>query len=1135
MNDHLPETFQNEFHQIMIDQRATELSDFLVNNFQYQVDDLNSLLSDFPSLERLGGLVASFLHSLVDVSISPESYEDLILAIRIMISESNKIKQASVQSYMSLDNIKSMTSLQNLDASLQNLSSNAPLSPRTTIDRQKLHNLEAKVQDLTIKNIDLAKENQEKSNENNKLFLEKEQLIEKNKERINRRDAEITKLQNIITDLKDQIDQQKEKQQFSNLYKENDQLAIDGLNQQIDDLTKHVDELKENILKKKNKILDLNSNYKKSMVELEGSKLTIEKLNAEIEILSQNKNDKMVENLNDFINKLTIILSEKELKSLNLAQDRKIACKLAKQLLSLNEELEDRLKMAEEDKFAHLSQIKDLNTQIKKILQENEEINKLYNTTKNEYKLFAEKVRRLETELEIDITNDQIEKILEKITKLKQSQISNATPQNEGNQSDITINPDSIRDLHKVICALCNYIYQLLNGSEDDVLPLICQSEPIFKDEYLKLTIIDSIESIMAQIPQPRLEGELEGQNEPTLLDRIFGSAESINQIIDEFAQDEKTVEYAAVAALCSANSNLRSMMESTAQQLSDLHSMLPNDYRRGDVIDSIGLFLHDTQDIFHSIFEVIQSSKYFNSTEIQFRPLMIEFIDRVGKIICDLDNEIRPAINYHGPFDGLPIATVNFITNLKEENNTISAIHAGSNFEGNYLENSIDIQISTMQEIENTKREQELIIDRLEEEKQLLQKQLDEEINELNELQVDYNMQKSKIDGLMSDYEKLLKEKKYYQELAEKRKKRFDERKQAIIKNEKEIYEDRIKRINAKFTIEKNSYNKDISNLHIRVKKLKESYINLQKLYDERIENQDITIRELIDKIKHSEESFKKQFAEKDSLHKEEIEKLEEISKKEIQNAINSSPIKSITTNTNMNTSVITFSTPKTPKTPSTPFTPVTPSNISLTPVTPGRTPDGDRFLAQLGRVLSKYYPFAEIGINLWTRSMVLSSLSTVIKKVNELDPKANHSSVTPTKSTNNTNNSSNTSNCVVQGTLKETRAWQAWANNIALHSKLVNVTNADDLRTAISDIVLGTTARTHLVRSMQSLRAQKKILVAFANDVPAVTKSEKKHEVTLNDIQFTIRCTLALRKMRTKPSRASLPRGTIKPANFH
>ena len=1025
---------------------------------------LVDFFQDYPSMSELCKKTMELIQSIT----KDENVLDQIdLALRILTYETHVITQSNAHTEISMTNIKSLTSLRNFEG--------VPSSPRgiQIHENQEMELLSIDLKNAKKKIDDLMTESKEQKKENKELLAQIENIKEEAAKVSEQFEKDKVQFATEIENLKDNIEQLNEELSYAKLENNRKNAFIKKENEEHEKTIAEMETTIAELVKKKKEL-----------------RTEIKKLKKEL--LTKNDKEDNLDNLDNFLKKY--VQNEKMLdEMLNDNERLGKLVNIINHLFQYNDAVFNMLSDAEKQNKEKDDQIYDLEDEIEQLKSDYSSKQNSVNSLNDEIKTLQEKIAEMgeENEKLKETANEKVilqKDDIEKKTAVPAPQIPQTNPIDE-------------EYLHKLECAigsLARYLIQLLNG-DGEALPLIFQSGPLLEDINVRDSAIECINDLVSQID---ILSSSENNQDNSLLEKLFSSPESTEKIVEELVKKDTVPEYLAVVALSQANSNMKNELTKIIQQLTYFQSLLPNDYRNNDnILKSIQDYLLNTQVIFHSIFDCITTSKYFHSRENSFMPLILEFISKVKKLVQAMDNELRPQLGNGGDLHELPSEAANLIEQMKssigEMKDTINDLNSKLEAPIPNLDNLnsfINTPASSNSQLENNTSLPSFETEHSET-TTIYQTQLIKLGNKnkklkfaIDDLEKQHQLSENKIKILQSQRDE-------YKALAEKRKERFAKRKEFIIRSEQNIAKENLDNEKKRYKKVIKELKEDIGRKNEKIKKLKE---------ENEAEKKEIEKKNVEDN-----EKLKKELQEKEENHKKEIESLIAMTRNRHKDAIEKT-ISGLSTPTKVssNDSIVNSSS----------F-----SGVS----TPGRTPDIDRFITQIGRVLSKYTSNGIPTQEIWTRTKILSTISTLVARVDEIESSKqdltirSYSNLTP-------------ATAKLNGGYKENRSWQQWATNLAINAN-ITFSSSDELKTSISDIVYATTAKSTLLRIIQSLRAQKKILLLNQGLYKVFEKAKSDGQVKISFVNLisVVRCSKALYKFSLKKTLNSSTRNLISSKN--
>ncbi|KAK8860620.1 hypothetical protein M9Y10_012285 [Tritrichomonas musculus] len=834
-----------------------------------------------------------------------------------------------------------------------------------------------------------------------------------------------------------------------------DQLTIDN-----NELQKNIAQLKAKILKKKEKIDDLKLNNRKKDINLDEQKISIinDNLTSQITSLPTDNNyDKLV----DQIYSLSNTLKFNDFEYQKLLESKHYCLDICQRLLDLCEEYESRISMAEEDK-AMLSQrisfISNENYSLKKIIEESNE-DAIPNNLNNQIP---------------DESNIQIDQIINRDQKL-QNKIENLS--------------NTIKNQRSFIDCLATYIDRLVIDG-DNYIPLLYQTNQIIHDDSLRKIILESIESLRTKLciddsknaqNTTNTQNEVEDQAEINkkinlrnqFFTRIFGSPENLQDYIDNYIakNGEDNCEYAAVIALCAANINLGIKYKDIHSRLSDLYLKIPKEYQKGNLSTSIHNFLIDSNDVFDKISHINDSSSFFHFVSSDLKTTIDSFLTEISNFLSKLQENIYSLIRYNkNNLNDLPTTISNYINSIQTQTNELK-------IELNDYKDKYNSEYQTHISLQRYSNELSSKIKEKELQLTHLQDYIKDKENQLQEF-------KSSSKSIIKDKDLTIKH--YENELLKSQ--RENETNSLLLKNTKKLYKSQIDNV-IKIEREKkeneikelkqlNSENEKVlmTKLESKRKKVKtlQNQINeittlFEKKMKKKQEKVEIIINETTDQISIIEESFK----HKEQEYQNEIEMLKRKLLEEIES----------------NSSVKIIQVPSLPA-----------SQISSIEA------NNDTFVKQIFNILSDF-PSCKLNMKMGNSFSIEIAQSKILKALQQLS--IEYQNKTEVSKLNDENlDFSNTISAIKSPVVsvkrvvntRELRQWEGWALELAA---MMNIpTNSmPEIKTAIRDVVLSQKSKRFMLRNVQSLRIQKKLLLE--NDLYKL-KISVKNTVDLKGIIF-------------------------------
>lgn len=1043
-------------HAARLQKNLKELNSFLEKNYPNEPPQFENLLIRFSTLDTLSMLTMSAIRSLSNNEIEDEMCSKLEIAIRTLIYQSN------------FQNTTDASNDQNAKFSLSNPKRN--------------HN---EIQILKTENDDLKKNRSRLEEEIESLKEEVQQKVDENRNLnsiIVQNNEEKFKLQTEILSLNDTIDKQSEKEAFHETNEKGLNDEISQLKTEKGELINKIADLKQVISNKNEKISQIELDQKKLQLTIHNEKAFSSKLQAELDIQGQSTEKR--NQLLDLVNESQKLLNESRLDNLMLVSKSKSLESYIDQLLNLAEELETRLAMLEEDKDVSLNQIDALNEKVKELTLENTQQLETNSNMEKELHFLTESIEKFEHQTGFSIHD------IESVFKMKNS--LSGIPQNFAK-------PEKVEELEKVIVSLLKYIHNLI-ATQENTLPLLNTSDSFIQDENVRENILSSIEDIKVTFS---LAGHEEGIQ---LLDTILSNSESINKVVDDLSKDDKFGELAAVSVLCSANTNLRHLLDSAHKSINEIESLLPSEYQSENKFDSITRYINDSIELNTQISNAIDQCPF----EIDQNDASA-FIEAINQLLYELNDKLCEPFKLSLDLSKIPTSIQNYVRKLSI---VIDNLQNDDNQEQTTVVNT------TIEQLQNELKQAQEEIER---DRNAYYKELSKLHDEIasSKCQIeDYQSQKTvleeNLDALKDKYDDTYRRLKVLEtqrddliNLCNNRKKSFSLRKKSIMENEKQNYELQLAREKEKFQLEKSKLTEQLNKKIEKIKLLKKSNKDSQALYESELSKQAAKFSDLYQQFIVLKEDFKKQQDEQEKKYKEQMSQLEE--------RVTKSLLVSHDDELSINSTITFIENTPTKSIFSTPIK-STPMSTTLDSLASPRmkTPEIERFVARIGHVLSKH-----TNDNVpWTRSKILTTLERLVARIDELEnnsPKqANTSFITPKKLPSNANDDNTLK--FSMSTIKQLNDWQKWANDLAIVLKLKPVPSTAELQTALRDLLLGSNAKCKLVQSITSLRDQKKIMKKFNNHILFPLSHKSNDSIKFKSLILFARLCIITRKLTLK-----------------
>ncbi|OHT01994.1 hypothetical protein TRFO_31011 [Tritrichomonas foetus] len=627
--------------------------------------------------------------------------------------------------------------------------------------------------------------------------------------------------------------------------------------------------------------------------------------------------------------------------------------------------------------------------------------------------------------------NNQLIEARKSITAAKITQPVNNTNKEIAEIRVENLNQE-IESLRATIDTLANFIDNLLFAEDRDHIPLVQGTAPIINDEGIKESIRMHIDSLKG-----RFDSYDDQSRDIIFIKHVFGDEVTVSNLVNSYIESGRTDYYALIIALCAANKRLLDFTNHQTTVLNMISKCLPSQYDNND--EGITLFIRDSQIISEKLMNI--SSKVY-SEEIEDKDIS-HILRDINNFVLNVEG-IRELLNTNETIDcntlTLPLYIKDYINDLNQEFERVTEqLHIleqehDSHFDDDMTEEHFDSRLNYSIDFTKEFQEFEDKTQKLADENSQLKGKVEDMQNDLHE--TEYNV---------SILKKNNEEHKKTINLLNRNKARL----LRIIKGLEESFEKRLQ--------------ERINESHILCDKEKEILSNKFKkeilILTETISNQN----KKIENFKGNLDSLKKEFGEKVGRLQSEIEEYKENKEKltteietlKVQNKILSSPTKSSYTS-------ILEKIEMSPSTPERRPSTSSASSLSNSQIVSSNTPiseKNDRFAVHIGKILGKYYKQEKV----WTRSKVILQVDALIDRVVQLEKK--ESPVNEHK---------------LAEMIRQNNLWQTWGDSMA-ETIGVNTHTPEEVRVGIRNFILSTINKTTLLSKIQSLRAQKRLLIKY------------------------------------------------------
>lgn len=604
------------------------------------------------------------------------------------------------------------------------------------------------------------------------------------------------------------------------------------------------------------------------------------------------------------------------------------------------------------------------------------------------------------------------------------------------------LDPELARKYERLASAVRGLVHLIESLLSHDSHPFIDNRPlPILEDLSLKGTIV----AYLSEIKNLQKKNDMSGFD---TFEKIFVDRKRTEELVDAMIQEDRCGEFAVVAGVCAANKCLVDNYRDMAQRFATLHSLVPKEHRSENKLASIEEFMKELTAIYSKLISFMSAVRFNGKRRTNSFEEIKQYISEVHDVYKSNEFELR-SLDDNTSSCELPKAAKKRIADLENElSRTRSEMDETVRSVVEDLEKhhqSLDEQSPASPELDNLTEKISQLSDDL--------KMRDASLEEMR-LQLREALEsKSEIEKALATFhetrlqnaEKLRiaqTEKDRLMRSLESRSESFTKRIREAIDQERKRHEteldSQLRRSNDQVVLITNKLEAKKKKLRAVTERAKELADTCQNLLSEK----DLTIQSLTSALERKKAKIANLKIELSSSTPVSISKLDMSSA----------------------------------------------SSSSTTPTAvPSGTPDNDRFVAQLGRIISKCAPMYE-GSG-WTRSRVLSAISAMADKLYVDLEKPQPVPRSPPRSPTGR---------------RESFDWRRWAQSVA--SPRSNLTD-EQLQTLIRDTVIAS-SEAKTVATLSSLRQQKKVLMNpfYAN------ASKRSNTQTLKSL---ITATFFLRKL--------------------
>lgn len=619
----------------------------------------------------------------------------------------------------------------------------------------------------------------------------------------------------------------------------------------------------------------------------------------------------------------------------------------------------------------------------------------------------------------------ELQKLTDQLRKEKESQ-----PKIVPKEIPVNNNSNEINRLRGFVDILTNFIENILTKENFEAVPLLQTATPILKDDSLRDTLLQQIDSIKFSFSEYKKSRETEFFNQ------IFTNPENL---VDHYIQSGRNDLYAPIIALSAANSRLLSILHYQRVHLDTLNEFIPSGYEKLD--DPIMSFCHDSRRVYNLLMQVLEA--IHGEAEIQRQieehsheskgslVILIDFIKELKVMVANVEELIRGPFNFHDKFTDLPLFFRDYAINVKnkmeeakefifEQDQKIGELQTQTR-EISFEENESNSR--TINEMEQVIEDCQKKIDSLTSEADHFKEQAETAKLDKDEIQKNFETIQFANSQLQTQIVHLKNEIKGLEKRLKSKEAMYKQRFNESLKSIHDQCDLEISLIKKKHRDEITILQSDLDKKTLKNNGLKAHIDDLEQSINQTIINQRQQINELKEYIEKSDGK---------------IQQLE--TKISALNKINSStsPMKSIESPPPLYNS----------------FSAIDEKN--------------DRFALQVGRILQKYFRSND---KVWTRTKVISSINVLIDTITQLEKQS-----IPNEQNNLElvyRNQKQNSEMIRQSNLS-----QVWAKEL-VESIGLPIESSENNRAIIKDFVMSSLSKSKLVFKLQLLRNEKKMIL--------------------------------------------------------
>ena len=505
-------------------------------------------------------------------------------------------------------------------------------------------------------------------------------------------------------------------------------------------------------------------------------------------------------------------------------------------------------------------------------------------------------------------------------------------------KAKVGLTPQQQREWEKMNSALDGLVYFVQSLLSPKSHPFLDRRfVPIGSDLELRNNVLATIDDIR------ELQKVLPKSSEFQRFADLFASEKAAKEIVDGMRSADNGSDLAVIAAICSANACLVENFHELVEGLEAVYQMIPKEQRQKDKHKTVEGFVQNSLQVFESVKAFLKTSRNFRGKYQANWDGISRFLDDMYQMVKNCDGELRPVLG------SVAIASIPKAAKEKIEALTLELQSLESEMQESFNESLTTIQSERddlKEQVEKSKPEIEEMSNRIAQLKTVICSK-DEEIRFLRDRVEDMEITRVEMEKTFANFHESNNQ---------------IEEKARVIQNER----DRL----ALIVSERNTrYAKRIEEAVERERKRAESEIELTtKRANERLQILNDKLDAKRKKLRNVSRKAKEVAETLDSLLQEKIGTIRSLTAKVDQKKAKIANLKEMLAR-------------RTVESPPRESRSLSRSRTSSA-LSPSR-PDSDRFLTQLGSLLSRYD-----GSDLvWTNARALASVSTIVNRLLTLE----------------------------------------------------------------------------------------------------------------------------------------------------